>query len=157
MTVAPAPRSPRVSCTEMTELVLPQHSNVVGGAFGGTILAWMDICGAIAAQRHCGTVAVTAAMDDVQFRAPIRVGDVVVLSARVNAAFRSSLEVEVQVQVEERASGHRRRCVDAFMTFVSVDAAGAPAAVPGLLAETADDERRVREAQARRDHRLASR
>jgi acyl-CoA hydrolase len=141
----------------MTELVLPQHSNVLGGAFGGTILAWMDICGAIAAQRHCGTVAVTAAMDDVQFRAPIRVGDVVVLSARVNAAFRSSLEVEVQVQVEERASGHRRRCVDAFMTFVSVDAAGAPAAVPGLLAETADDERRVREAQARRDHRLASR
>jgi acyl-CoA hydrolase len=141
----------------MTELVLPQHSNVLGGAFGGTILAWMDICGAIAAQRHCGTVAVTAAMDDVQFRAPIRVGDVVVLSARVNAAFRSSLEVEVQVQVEERASGHRRRCVDACMTFVSVDAAGAPAAVPGLLAETADDERRVREAQARRDHRLASR
>jgi acyl-CoA hydrolase len=141
----------------MTELVLPQHSNVLGGAFGGTILAWMDICGAIAAQRHCGTVAVTAAMDDVQFRAPIRVGDVVVLSARVNAAFRSSLEVEVQAQVEERASGHRRRCVDAFMTFVSVDAAGAPAAVPGLLAETADDERRVREAQARRDHRLASR
>lgn len=151
------PRSPRASCTEMTELVLPQHSNVLGGAFGGTILAWMDVCGAIAAKRHCGVVAVTAAMDDVQFRAPIRVGDVVVLSARVNAAFRTSLEVEVGVQVEERETGHRRPCVAAFMTFVAVDAQGAPAAIPPLLVETADDERRVRDAQARRDRRLAAR
>ncbi len=95
------PKTPRASYTEMTELVLPQHGNVLGGAFGGTVLAWIDVCGAIAAQRHCNRVAVTAALDDVSFRAPIRVGDVVVLSARVNATFTTSLEVEVEVKVED--------------------------------------------------------
>jgi acyl-CoA hydrolase len=138
----------------MTELVLPQHSNVLGTAFGGTVLAWIDVCGAIAAQRHSGRVAVTAAIDQVKFLAPIRVGDVVILSARVTAAFRTSVEVEVEVQVEERGTKNRRLCVDAFMTFVGVDDDGKPTAVPPLLSETADDERRQREAQARRAHRL---
>lgn len=141
----------------MTELVLPQHSNVLGTAFGGTVLAWLDVCGAISAQRHCGRVAVTAAIDQVQFRAPIRVGDVVILTARLNAAFRSSVEVEVEVQVEERATGNRTLCVDAFMTFVSLDEMGKPMAVPPLLVETADDLRREREARARRQRRLDAR
>ncbi|MDQ3035427.1 MAG: acyl-CoA thioesterase [Myxococcota bacterium] len=152
-----AARSPRASYTEMTELVLPQHSNAIGTAFGGTVLAWMDVCAAIAAQRHCGRVAVTAAIDQVQFLAPIRVGDVVVLTSRVNAAFRSSVEVEVEVQVEERGTGNRTLCVDAFMTFVSVDDAGKTCPVPPLLCETADDQRREREARARRERRLESR
>lgn len=151
------PRSPRASSTEMTELVLPQHSNALGTAFGGTVLAWMDVCGAIAAQRHCGRVAVTAAIDQVQFLAPIRVGDVVILKGRVNAAFRSSVEVEVEVEVEERGTGNRRLAVDAFMTFVSVDEAGKPTSVPPLLLETADDQRRDREARARREARLEHR
>lgn len=150
-------RSPRASYTEMTELVLPQHSNAIGTAFGGTVLAWMDVCGAIAAQRHCGRVAVTAAIDEVNFLAPIRVGDVVILAARVNAAFRTSIEVEVEVQVEERGSGHRRLCADAFMTFVCVDEHGAPCPVPALVCENADDQRREREAAARRRQRLARR
>jgi acyl-CoA hydrolase len=141
----------------MTELVLPQHSNAIGTAFGGTVLAWIDVCAAIAAQRHCGRVAVTAAIDQVNFLAPIRVGDVVVLTARVNAAFRTSLEVEVEVQVEDRATLHRRPCVDAFLTFVAVDDEGKPAPVPPLLCETADDERRQREAEARRARRLGGR
>lgn len=141
----------------MTELVLPQHSNAIGTAFGGTVLAWMDVCGAISAQRHCGRVAVTAAIDQVKFLAPIRVGDVVILGARVNAAFRSSIEVEVEVQVEERGTGHRRLCVDAFMTFVSVDDRGQPSPVPPLLCETADDQRREREAKERRQRRLEQR
>lgn len=151
------PRSPRASLTEMTELVLPQHSNVLGTAFGGSVLAWIDIAGAICAQRHSGCVSVTASIDEVNFVAPIRVGDVVILGARVNAAFRTSVEVAVTVQVEDRVTGHRRACVDAFMTFVAVDDAGKPAAVPPLLAETADDERRVREATERRATRLAKR
>lgn len=142
----------------MTELVLPQHSNVLGTAFGGSVLAWMDICGAIAAQRHAGRVSVTASMDDVNFVSPIRVGDVVILTARVNAAFRSSVEVEVQVLVEDRASGQRRRCVEAFMTFVAVsDEDGKPCAQPPLALETADDERRHREATERRRLRLEKR
>lgn len=147
-------KTPRHSLTEMTELVLPQHGNVVGTAFGGTVLAWMDICGAICAQRHTGTVCVTAALDNVNFMSPMRVGDVVVLSARVNAAFRSSLEVQVEVQVEDRATGARRLCVDSFMTFVSMTSDAKPSPVPELILESADDRRRHEEAQARRQERL---
>lgn len=150
-------RSPRASHTEMTELVLPQHSNAIGTAFGGTVLAWIDICGAITAQRHSGYVSVTAAIDQVNFLSPIRVGDVVILTGRLNAAFRSSVEVEVEVQVEDRATAQRRLCVDAFMTFVAVDEHGKPVAIPTLAVETAEDERRKREAEARRAHRLAQR
>lgn len=150
-------KSPRASYTEMTELVLPQHGNVLGSAFGGTVLAWIDICGAIAAQRHCNRVAVTAALDEVDFQKPIKVGDVVVLSARVNAAFTTSLEVEVEVEVEDRETGERRLCVDAFMTFVGVDASGAPSEVPPLILETEDDARRAAEARDRRSARLARR
>jgi len=151
------PRSPRASLTEMTELVLPQHSNVLGTAFGGTVLAWIDVAGAICAQRHTGCVSVTAAIDEVNFVAPIRVGDVVILGARVNAAFRTSVEVGVTVMVEDRKTGHRRPCVDAFMTFVAVDEAGKPTEVAPLLSESADDERRAREARERREARLARR
>lgn len=151
------PRSPRASLTEMTELVLPQHSNVLGTAFGGTVLAWIDVAGAICAQRHTGCVSVTAAIDEVNFVAPIRVGDVVILGARVNAAFRTSVEVAVSVMVEDRKTAHRRACVDAFMTFVAVDEAGKPTEVPPLLAESSDDERRAREARERREARLARR
>lgn len=150
-------KTPRDSFTEMTELVLPQHGNVLGSAFGGTVLAWIDICGAIAAQRHCQQVAVTAAIDEVNFLAPIKVGDVVVLSARLNAAFRTSMEVEVEVQVEDRDTGRRRRCVDAFMTFVAIGEDRAPSAVPPLVTETADDERCQKEAERRRAARLARR
>lgn len=153
----PPGKSPRASKTQMTELVLPQHGNVLGGAFGGTVLAWIDVCGAIAAQRHCHKVAVTAAIDEVSFLAPITVGDVVVLSARLNAAFRTSMEVEVDVQVEDALTGHRRRCVAAFMTFVAVGEDKRPALIPPLVAETADDERRAEDAARRRAHRLAGR
>lgn len=153
----PPGKTPRESFTEMTELVLPQHGNVLGSAFGGTVLAWMDICGAIAAQRHCQTIAVTAGMDDVTFRYPIRVGDVVVLIGRVTAAFNTSLEVEVIVQVEDPQTAERRVCVDAFMTFVAVDEARKPARVPPLLCETPEDEERAEHAIERRAARLARR
>ena len=153
---AASPRKAQDSYTEMTELVLPQHANALGTAFGGTVLAWMDVCGAIAAQRHCGRVAVTAAMDQVGFVAPIRVGDVVVLSARIAAAFNSSVEVEVTVQVEDK-SGALTRCVEAFMTFVAVDGEGKPMAVPPLTLGGEEDRVRVEQATARRRERLARR
>ncbi len=120
-------------------------------------MAWVDMCGAIAAQRHCGSTAVTAAVDELQFHAPLRVGDVVTLSARVNCAFRTSLEVEVLVQKEDRGTRARTLCVNALLTFVGVDATGTPTLVPPVHAEDAEDERRIREAQARRASRLAAR
>ena len=151
------PRSPTISLTEMTELVLPQHANALGTAFGGTVMAWTDICAAISAQRHCGAVAVTASVDDLTFLAPIRVGDVVRLTGRLNAAFGTSVEIEVQVQVEERATLQRRLAVRSLLTFVLVDEHGNPKKVPPLAVENDDDARRVREAKERRDERLRKR
>jgi len=149
-----APRPPALSRTVMTEIVLPQHANAIGTAFGGSVLSWIDICGAIAARRHCGHVAVTAALDEMQFLAPIRVGDVVVLNARVNAAFRTSMEVEVRVEREDR-DGTRTLCADAIVTFVNRDDEGRPIAVPPLRCDDEEDRARQSAAAARRAARIA--
>lgn len=151
----PAPRSPAESATHMSELVLPQHANAVGTAFGGTIMSWIDICGAICAQRHAGRVAVTAFVDDIEFVAPIRVGDVVVLDARITAAFRSSMEVEVSVEREDTETRTRTRCVDARLTFVQLDAAGRPVPVPPLVLGSDAEKRDAAAAEERRRERLA--
>ena len=143
-----------LSATEMTEIVLPQHANAIGTAFGGTVLSWIDICAAVAAQRHCRRVAVTAAIDEVQFLAPIRVGDVVRLTSRINAVFRTSLEVEVLVEREDPATLERTPCADALLTFVTVDAEGKPSAVPPLQSAGPDDDARRKAAEARRAARL---
>jgi acyl-CoA hydrolase len=139
----------------MSEIVLPQHANALGTAFGGVVLSWIDVCGAIAAQRHCGRVAVTAAIDDMQFLAPIRVGDVVRLTARVNAAFRTSLEVEVHVEREDIATRERTLCADALLTFVNRDEEGAPVSAPPLAPETDEERLRIDAARERRAARLA--
>lgn len=140
-------KSPEQSRTQMTELVLPQHANAVGTAFGGSIMGWVDICAAITAQRHCGRVAVTARVDALEFVAPIRVGDVVSLSGQLNAVFRTSMEVGVRVEREDRASGARVLCVEATLTFVQLDEQGRPLEVPRLVLDS--EEARARDAAAR--------
>ncbi len=152
----PTTRKVSDSLTEMTEIVLPQHTNRVGTAFGGTVMAWIDVCGAITAGRHAGRICVTAAVDDLIFLSPIHLGDVVVLHGRINAAFSSSMEVEVVVEVEH-APGQRRRSVEALMTFVAIDDKGKPTRIPSL--ECASDDERVRSEHAgqRRADRLARR
>ncbi len=144
------PKAPSESFTEMTELVLPQHANAIGTAFGGVIMSWIDICSSIAAKRHCGRVSVTARVEALEFRAPIRVGDVVRLTARVNAAFRTSMEIGVRVEREQADTGERALCADARTTFVNLDPDGKPYPVPPLLAETAEDRRLADEAAERR-------
>lgn len=151
------PRAPSGSRTEMTEIVLPQHANAIGTTFGGVVMGWIDICAAVAAHRHCGRVAVTAAVDEMAFRAPIRVGDVVVLRSRVHAAFRTSLEVGVTVEREEIASRTRVTCVEARLTFVHVGDDGRPVPVPPLLLETDEDRQLAAEAEERRRRRLERR
>src|SRR5215468_2923313 len=111
-------RPQSASITEMTEYVLPQHANALGNVFGGQIMAWVDICAAICAQRHAGKMAVTTFVDDLKFQQPIRVGEVVRLRAHVSATFRSSMEIEVMVEGEEPRSGRRWPCVSARLTFV---------------------------------------
>lgn len=144
------------SVTRMTEYVLPTHTNALGNVFGGQVLAWMDLCAAICAQRFCGTIAVTAGIDDLSFEQPIQVGQVVRLEARVTAAFKTSCEVFVDVRGEEAATGRTWPCVSGFLTFVAVRDQK-PARVPQLALETAEDEAHLRAAEERRAARLAKR
>jgi acyl-CoA hydrolase len=143
--------------TTMTEYVLPTHANALGNVFGGQILAWMDIGAAICAQRHCGAVCVTAGIDDLAFEQPVKVGQVVRIEARATAAFRSSLEILVEVTGEEPASGRTWPCCSAFLTFVAIDGEGKPCRIPPLLVSTTSEERLQAEAEARRALRLARR
>lgn len=150
------PRPQSQSRTSMTEYVLPQHANALGGVFGGQIMAWIDLCAAICAQRHSGNMAVTAFVDDMKFEQPVRVGEVVRLEARVTATFRSSMEIEVVVEGEDATSGRRWPCVDARVTFVAIDAARRPTEVPPLALDS--DEVRASQAagEARREARLGA-
>jgi acyl-CoA hydrolase len=146
-------KAPSESFTEMTELVLPQHTNAIGTAFGGVIMSWIDICCSIAAMRHCGRVSVTARVDALEFKAPIKVGDIVRLTARLNAAFTSSMEIGVRVEHEDAKTGERCLCADARAVFVNLGEDGKPCPVPPLLAETERDQRLAAEAAERRDRR----
>ncbi len=137
------------SRTEMTEYVLPQHANALGNVFGGQIMAWVDLCAAICAQRHSGHIAVTAFVDDLNFEKPVRVGEVVRLEAIVLATFRTSMEIEVIVEGEDSLTGRRWPCVNALLTFVAIDDARIPTRVPALLLDT-DETRASQEAGARR-------
>jgi acyl-CoA hydrolase len=145
------------SITTTTEYVLPTHANVFGSVFGGQILAWVDLCAAICAQRHTGQMVITAGIDEMSFQGPIKIGQVVRLTARATAAFRTSVEILVEVEGEEAKTGARWPCVTAFVTFVAVGSDLAPLPVPQLELVT-DEERALFEAALeRRRHRLARR
>jgi acyl-CoA hydrolase len=116
-----APKSPAESVVEMAQLLLPGDANSLGAAFGGTVIGWIDICAAIAAQRHCRQIVVTASMDDLHFHAPIKVGWTAILKARVLAAFSSSMEVGVTVHSENPLTGERALTTSALLTFVALD------------------------------------
>ncbi len=150
-------KPPSESFTEMTELVLPQHTNAVGTAFGGAIMSWIDICASIAAKRHCGRVSVTARIEAIEFKAPIKVGDVVRLTARLNAAFNTSMEIGIRVEREHAQTGERALCADARATFVKIGDDGKPCSVPPLLLETEEDLRLAEEAEVRRRRRRQER
>ena len=151
------PRPPAESEAIMIEPVMPSDANVVGTAFGGRVMQWIDLCGSIAAQRHCRRPVVTASMDEVHFHSPIRIGHWAVLKGRVTAAFRSSMEIDVTVHTEDPLTGDRKLCTSALMTFVALDARGKSVAVPPLELQSDDERRLEREAHARRDARLARR
>jgi acyl-CoA hydrolase len=153
-------RMVRVEATrvEMTQIVLPTHTNNHGTAFGGQIAAWCDICAAVSAQRFCRAPVVTASMDQLHFLHPVRQGMVVVLRSMVNQAWRSSMEVGVRVVAEDPFTGEIVHCCSAYLTFVSLDTLGRPTPIPKLAGD--DDlvgRRRVKEAQWRRDVRLKMR
>lgn len=144
------------SRVEMTEIILPEDTNQYGNVWGGRIMALIDKAAAIAAIRHSRSNVVTASVDSLVFRAPVRLSHILRLYASVNAAFGSSMEVGVKVLSENPLTGDRAHCCSAYVTMVSLDAGGRPAAVPVLQTRTTDDRRRQRDAQRRRRSRLAS-
>jgi acyl-CoA hydrolase len=151
-TMTPVPASS--SRVEMTEMVMPSHANSHGTAFGGTVMAWTDLAAGMAAMRHARRPVVTASIDQLAFRSPVRIGQIALLHAQVNAVFHTSMEVGVQVLTEEPTTGERKLCCEAFLTFVALGPDGHPMEVPPLLTETAEERRREGEAQVRRTARL---
>ncbi|MHB8421119.1 MAG: acyl-CoA thioesterase [Myxococcales bacterium] len=139
----------------MAELVLPQDANPRGTAFGGKIVQWIDLCAGMAAARHTRRPVVTASMDDLHFHAPLEIGYQALLSARITAVFRSSMEIYVRVMAENPLTGERSLCTDAYLTFVALDDAGCPCEVPPLLLETPEERDAFQRAKERREVRLA--
>jgi len=141
----------------MTQLVLPNDTNVLGNLLGGRLMEWMDIAAAISAQRHSNRVCVTAAVDNLVFHQPIRLGEVVTLKASVNRVFGSSMEVGVNVSSENQLTGVRKTANTAYLTFVAISEGGIPEKVGPIHPETAVERRRYREALSRRNFRLKNR
>ncbi len=143
-------KSPQDSLTINTEFVLPNDTNTLGNLMGGRLLHWMDIAAAISAHRHCGRIVVTASVNNVSFNQPIKLGEIVTLHAKVSRAFTSSMEVFIDVWVENNASGQKKKCNEAIYTFVAVDQLGNPINVPVLVPETDEEKQRYESALRRR-------
>ncbi len=151
--------SKNVSSSEviMTQLVLPIHTNSLDTVFGGTVMSWIDVAAAIAAQRHSNSEVVTASIDQLSFVAPIKKGWVVNLRASVNYVSKTSMEVGVRVEAENPKTSEYFHTASAYLTFVAVDTNGRPTAVPGLIINTEIDKRRFFAAEMRRKQRLINR
>ena len=140
----------------MTELVLPHYTNQLGNLLGGQLMHWIDICAALASAKHSQRVCVTASVDRIDFHHPIKLGNVVTLTASVNRAFKTSMEVGVKVFAESYSEGSRIHSNTAYLTFVSVDENGKPVDTFEIVPETDDEKRRFEEALQRRKNRLGS-
>ena len=155
MSLSPKPASE--SFTEMVQVVLPNDANPMGFMLGGAVMHLIDIAGAIAAFRHAHALVVTAAVDGLEFLSPVKVGDFIVLKARVTAVFTTSLEVEVKVYSEEALTGRRQITSRAYLTFVTLEREGVRATIPPLAIETDEDRQLAAAARTRRDAHLARR
>ncbi len=143
------PKAPSASAVESRYLVMPQHANQYGTAFGGVVVAWIDMVAAMAAQRHCGAEVVTAGIDSLIFKEPIRIGDHVLLRACVNYVGTTSMEVGVQVVREDPAGGQSVVATKAHLTFVALDKDKQPTAVTPIAPRTDDEKRRYEHARLR--------
>ncbi len=131
-------------------IVLPNNTNTLGNLMGGQLLNWMDVIGAISAHRHCRRVVVTASVGKVAFQKAIKLGDIVTIEAKVSRAFTSSMEVIMDVWVEDHITGEKRRHNEASYTFVAVDQIGRPIEVPELTPESSQEQERYEGALRRR-------
>ena len=152
MTAEATARPVAESQSERSEIVFPADANPIGNLFGGRLMQFIDLVGATAASRHARAITVTASMDHLDFVAPVRVGDLLVLKASVNRAFNTSMEVGVRAMVEDVLGGGGLRHVSsAYLTYVAVDRQGQRIAVPQVMAETEHQRRRFDDAGRRRE------
>ena len=143
-------KTPKDSLTVQTQVVLPNDTNVMGNLFGGRLLQWMDIVASISAHRHSRRVVVTASVNNVSFNNPINHASIVTLESKVSRAFSYSMEVFIDVWVEDQVSGKKIKCNEAIYTFVAVDQNGSPLPVPELIPETNEEKDRYEGALLRR-------
>jgi acyl-CoA hydrolase len=149
-------KQPQESFATMTEMVLPNDTNTLGNLMGGRLLHLMDIASAISAAKHCNRVVVTASVDFVDFKSPIRLGEILELKAKVTRAFTTSMEVRIDVWAESLQSGDRRKCNVAYYTFVAVDQTGNPIPVAQVDPQTDEEKELYEGAIRRRELRLVS-
>ena len=142
------------SKVEMLEIVLPNDANTLGNILGGKVMHMIDVACAVAALRHCRRPVVTASMDHLDFKHPIKVGELIIIQASVNRVFRTSMECGAKVMSENLMTGERKHTSSAYLTFVALDENNRPVTIQPVLPETEDEKRRWRGAGIRREHRL---
>ena len=147
-------RPPKDSHTIMNELVLPNDTNTMNNLMGGRLLHWMDIAAAISAQKHCNRLVVTVSVDNVSFKNSIKLGDVITIEAKVSRAFKTSVEVRLDVWAQNIPSGTRIKSNEAYYTFVALDGNGHTVTVPEIVPETAEEIQLFESALRRRQLRL---
>jgi len=154
MTETNAPKPIRASRVTLSQLMHPEHANLLGNVHGGWIMKLVDEAGALACMRHAQKKVVTVAIDSMTFRQPIRIGDLIILNAEVTYTGRTSMEAEVQVLAENPITGERTHTNNAYLVYVALDDEGKPTSVPPLKAETDDEKRKMEQAKERQERRL---
>jgi acyl-CoA hydrolase len=142
------------SIADMNEIVLPNDTNTFGNLMGGRLMYWMDIESAIAAMRHCNSPCMTASVDNLSFKTPIKIGNIVHIQSKVTRAFNTSMEIHVEVWGEDSLHQYKYKSNEAYFTYVALDPNGKPRPVPQLIPETEEEKKLYNEALRRRQLRL---
>jgi uncharacterized protein (TIGR00369 family) len=157
MTASLSPKPVRVSRVTLSQLMHPEHANLLGNVHGGWIMKLVDEAGALACMRHAQKKVVTVAIDSMTFRQPIKIGDLVIINAEVTYTGRTSIETEVQVLAENTITGEQTHTNTAYLVYVALDDAGNPTAVPPLMLETEEEKLKAEQARERQERRLKQR
>jgi uncharacterized protein (TIGR00369 family) len=149
-----SPKPISASQITLSQLMHPEHANLLGNVHGGWIMKLVDEAGALACMRHAQRKVVTVTIDSMDFRQPIRIGDLVILKAEVSYTGRTSMEAAVEVHAENPITGEQTHTNTAYLVYVALDDAGRPTPVPPLQAETEEDKQKMEQAKVRQERRL---
>ncbi|MDP1779621.1 MAG: acyl-CoA thioesterase [Anaerolineales bacterium] len=155
MTTDLTPKNTHASQVTLSQLMHPEHANLLGNVHGGWIMKLVDEAGALACMRHAQKKVVTVAIDSMTFRQPIRIGDLIILNAKVTYTGNTSMEAEVQVIAENPVTGEQTNTNTAYLVYVALDDEGHPSAVPALIVETDEEKAQMAQAKKRQAHRIA--